>query len=223
MKKFISGFVVGALLCSSATLALASTGSQTIKATYKNIKVAVDGVIVSLTDANGKTVEPFVYNGTTYLPVRGVATALNQQVSWDGSTNTVYIGKQPEANSTTATPTNTVILDKNGIKITYLGYKRHSSSIISYDEYEFKVENSNSEEWSYYSDDALLDDVQASYMLGGTILPGKTSYDSIILYDDTLRDKYHISSYDKLTFEMRLYPTNDWLSTYKSGAIEIVK
>lgn len=102
MKKYVVGFVAGVLVGSMSVGAFAATGLQTIKATYKNIKVAVNNSVVALKDANGKTVEPFVSNGTTYLPVRGVATALGQEVSWDASTNTVYIGKQP-----TKTPSST--------------------------------------------------------------------------------------------------------------------
>ena len=39
--------------------------------------------------------EPFIYNGTTYLPVRAVGEALGKQVGWDGKTKTVYIGEVP--------------------------------------------------------------------------------------------------------------------------------
>ena len=70
----------------------ASSGTKNIAVTYKNIKLIIDGTQVTPKDANGATVEPFVYNGTTYLPVRAVSTTLRKQVSWDGNTNTVYIG-----------------------------------------------------------------------------------------------------------------------------------
>ncbi|MDQ0285159.1 hypothetical protein J2Z49_000249 [Desulfofundulus luciae] len=39
---------------------------------------------------------PFVYNGTTYVPLRYVAEALGKQVKWDGATGTIYIGKSPD-------------------------------------------------------------------------------------------------------------------------------
>ena len=104
MKKYVTGFVAGLLIGSMTVGTFAATGSQSIKATYKNIKVAVNNKVVALKDANGKTVEPFVYNGTTYLPVRGVATALGQQVSWDSKSNTVYIGTQPTKTPSTAVP-----------------------------------------------------------------------------------------------------------------------
>ena len=53
----------------------------------------IDDVKLNPTDANGNPVEPFVYNGTTYLPIRAVGQALGKTVQWDGSTNSAYLGK----------------------------------------------------------------------------------------------------------------------------------
>ena len=71
----------------------ASTGTQNISVTYNNIKIVVDGNIVSTSN------EPFIYNGTTYLPVRVVAETLGEEVNWDGNTNTVYLGEMEQKNS----------------------------------------------------------------------------------------------------------------------------
>jgi len=68
---------------------------KTITVQYAGIKLVVDGIQVTPKDANGAVVEPFVYNGTTYLPVRAVGSAIGQEVDWDGTTRTVYIGKIP--------------------------------------------------------------------------------------------------------------------------------
>jgi hypothetical protein len=46
-------------------------------------------------DAVGASVEPFIVNGTTYLPVRAIAEALGMKVQWDNSSKSVYIGAQP--------------------------------------------------------------------------------------------------------------------------------
>ena len=67
--------------------------NQTIAIEYNDIKVTLDGKPVELKDAAGKTVEPFTYNGTTYLPVRAVADLLGVSVKWDGATNTIYLGE----------------------------------------------------------------------------------------------------------------------------------
>lgn len=72
--------------------ALAASGTRTIEVTYRDIKLVVDGTEVALKDGAGNSIEPFLYNGTTYLPVRAVGEALGKEVNWDGNTNTVYVG-----------------------------------------------------------------------------------------------------------------------------------
>ncbi len=56
------------------------------------IKIVVDGKELKPTDAQGNKVEPIIYNGTTYLPVRAVANAIGKAVYWDGPNYTVYLG-----------------------------------------------------------------------------------------------------------------------------------
>ena len=65
--------------------------AATIEAAYNDIKISVNGEIVTPRDANGNVVEPFIYNGTTYLPVRAVSSMLGNDVFWDNSTKTVNI------------------------------------------------------------------------------------------------------------------------------------
>lgn len=55
----------------------------------------VDGVSITPKDANGTVVEPFIVDGTTYLPVRAVGEAMGKTVDWDGRTHTVYVGNVP--------------------------------------------------------------------------------------------------------------------------------
>lgn len=86
----------GALLGGTAALAAGVT-YKTIQVLYNDISLVVDGVPITPKDANGVEVEPFVYNGTTYLPVRAVGEAIGKQVTWDGNTQTVYIGEAPGA------------------------------------------------------------------------------------------------------------------------------
>ena len=56
------------------------------------ISIVIDGEKLHPTDVNGKAVEPMIYQGTTYLPVRAVSSALGKAVYWDGPTYTVYLG-----------------------------------------------------------------------------------------------------------------------------------
>lgn len=77
--------------------ALASGGvAKSLQVYYNNIKVMVDGSPANLgKDSTGKANEAFIYNGTTYLPIRAVSEALGEDVSWDGKTSTVYVGEKP--------------------------------------------------------------------------------------------------------------------------------
>ena len=97
MKKKASVFFIClALLFGVTTGALAAGNLETISA-YLNhgIKIVYNGQAQSMTDASGKVVYPISYNGTTYLPVRAVSGLLGVDVSWDGATSTVFLGKIP--------------------------------------------------------------------------------------------------------------------------------
>lgn len=58
------------------------------------IKLYVDNVLIELKDVNGNVVKPFIINGTTYVPLRGVAQALGCDVYWDSEYRTVRIYDQ---------------------------------------------------------------------------------------------------------------------------------
>lgn len=92
LKSMLLGCVVGAAVVSTIP-AMGYDGTRTIQAVFKNIKICVDGVAMTPRDSAGKEVEPFIYNGTTYLPVRAVGEAVGKEVTYDGSTSTVYLGK----------------------------------------------------------------------------------------------------------------------------------
>lgn len=74
---------------------LATNTSSTITITYRGIKISIDGKTITPKDGDGNTVEPFIYNGTTYLPVRAIATALDLDVTWIDKTSTVALGDVP--------------------------------------------------------------------------------------------------------------------------------
>ena len=63
---------------------------------YHDIKIYIDGAEIVPKDANNNVVEPFTMNGTTYLPVRAISNAFGKDVEWDGSTQSVYIGKKDQ-------------------------------------------------------------------------------------------------------------------------------
>lgn len=94
LQGVIAGVLVGGLLTSG--VAFAKQISENAELIYNNIKIFVDGAEIIPKDANGNTVEPFIYNGTTYLPARAISNALGQEVEWVGDTQSVYIGKKDQ-------------------------------------------------------------------------------------------------------------------------------
>ena len=79
------------LIVCLAGSAFATTGKVTKELEYRNISVSLDGEKLDLRDAQGNAVEPFMFSGTNYLPVRALAESLGLEVAWDGSTNTVVL------------------------------------------------------------------------------------------------------------------------------------
>ncbi len=88
----LSGALIASLMFSLASPALAALTGKTIEV-YSGVNIYIDDVKLTPTDANGDPVDVFIYNGTTYLPVRAVSEALNQNVEWDGDTQSVFVGK----------------------------------------------------------------------------------------------------------------------------------
>lgn len=91
MKKRLVFIFVGVLLLSSVIFAASIRKNITVD--YMGIKVVVDGKeVVMGKDLAGNKIEPFAYEGTTYLPVRAITEALGKTVQWDDATKTVFIG-----------------------------------------------------------------------------------------------------------------------------------
>ncbi len=95
-KKLFSLILTLVLLVAlSATIFGSDIIRKQIQVAYRNISLVVDGQKVPLgKDTSGNKIEPFIHNGTTYLPVRAVAEALGEDVEWDGKTSTIYVGKR---------------------------------------------------------------------------------------------------------------------------------
>ena len=75
-KSFISGWLATIAVVGLVGTAAATVGKQTVTVDYNDIKVTLNGEQVALVNAGGSPVEPFAINGTTYLPIRAVASAL---------------------------------------------------------------------------------------------------------------------------------------------------
>ncbi len=93
MKKhsqILGGALAVALVLSLAVPAEATLAKKTIPI-ESGISVFLDDSKLIPTDVNGKAVDVFTYNGTTYLPLRALSEALGKSVAWNGDTSTVYV------------------------------------------------------------------------------------------------------------------------------------
>ena len=101
-KDILLGAVLTAVLSCLVIPSVAYSGNKTASLYYDDIKVVMDGTTLTLRDSDGNIVEPFIINGTTYLPIRAIAEALNMDVGWNGATSTVTLttsGSQTDAPS----------------------------------------------------------------------------------------------------------------------------
>ena len=83
-------------IANSQSSILGGKASGEYNAKRRMEKLAVNDKPIVPTDVNGKTVDVLLYKGTTYLPVRAVANALDQAVAWDGASYSVYIGSHKD-------------------------------------------------------------------------------------------------------------------------------
>lgn len=97
-KKWLITAVVAGMTVTGSAGVYAGSKLQQIKA-YLNhgLGIVVDGSPYWLKDANGKTLTPITYEGTTYLPIRSVADALDVPVAYDAANAKVRIGSGAES------------------------------------------------------------------------------------------------------------------------------
>lgn len=91
MKKlgFIAGFISASMIF--GTLGVFAAGGSMIEVFYNVKDVKINKVSKMPED------KPFIYNGTTYVPLRYIAENLGEQVKWEGETQTIHIGEMKEA------------------------------------------------------------------------------------------------------------------------------
>ena len=53
--------------------------------------IIIDGTARTFYDVNGRQVDPLLYTGSIYLPIRAIGEIMGKTVSWDGTTETVYL------------------------------------------------------------------------------------------------------------------------------------
>lgn len=102
-KEKLKGIVIGCVFTMTMSLFILSPYAESIakhiRVVYPNVNLVVNNQRLIPKDSKGDIVEPFIYNDTTYLPVRAIGEALNKDVTWDDRTKTIRIEDRMGSNS----------------------------------------------------------------------------------------------------------------------------
>ncbi|NYB73867.1 thermonuclease family protein [Sedimentibacter hydroxybenzoicus DSM 7310] len=89
MKKVLRYFVIGAIILTLLIgTAIGQTITSTIEVVYNSVNLTVNGQKINA--------DNILYNGTTYVPLRAVAEALDKEVGWNQETKTATINDKAE-------------------------------------------------------------------------------------------------------------------------------
>ncbi|KOS61654.1 NPCBM/NEW2 domain-containing protein [Lysinibacillus agricola] len=92
VTSYLGFFILGGLTFTILSTTEAASNMIKISVVQDTINYYVDKVKkVPVEGQSG-----FIYQGTTYVPMRFVAESLGEQVTWDGKTKSIYIGDVPK-------------------------------------------------------------------------------------------------------------------------------
>lgn len=155
--------IVVVIVLALVTATFAATKASPIQAYLDpEIKVTLDGKVLELKSVDGQKVNVITYNGTTYLPVRAISSALGLKVDWDGKTRTVLLNSTTEnqtpdnTNNGSNTGSNTdtaktkigdIVFKNEKVVVKYAGLDLNADDADDEVEVKFVVENLTKEEY----------------------------------------------------------------------------
>ena len=218
IKDVCLGATVAALFMGAAPAAYAKVANMDIPVMFNNIKIVVDGKELK-TDK-----EPFIYEGTTYLPVRAVGEAVGKNVTWDAASKTVILGeteqketeKEPEQPEETASDNDSRLgklsskpsTNVNNMKIQCTG-ARESAGYTDGIEVDFKFTNNSDLEHTVILDELKVNNKEVEGYLYADILGKRAETDRLTIKDSDLKcvgiDKIY-----NIGVVFRVYNHDDW-------------
>lgn len=218
MKDVCLGATVAALVMGAAPAAYAKVANMDIPVMFNNIKIVVDGKELK-TDK-----EPFIYEGTTYLPVRAVGEAVGKNVTWDAASKTVILGeteqkeqeKEPEQPEETTSDDDSRLgklaskpsTNVNNMKIQCTGV-RESAGYIDGIEVDFKFTNNSDFEQTVWLDSLKVNNKDVEGSLYTKILGDRSETDRLTIEDSDLKSA-GIDKIYNISVVFRVYNHDDW-------------
>ena len=218
MKDVCLGATVAALVMGAAPAAYAKVANMDIPVMFNNIKIVVDGKELK-TDK-----EPFIYEGTTYLPVRAVGEAVGKNVTWDAASKTVILGeteqkeqeKEPEQPEETTSDNDSRLgklyskpsTNVNNMKIQCTGV-RESAGYIDGIEVDFKFTNNSDFEQTVVLDSLEVNNKEVEGYLYASVLGDRSETDRLTIEDSDLKSA-GIDKIYNISVVFRVYNHDDW-------------
>lgn len=113
MKKAITALSIGLLIGSASTALAANT--EAVQAVFAQFNLKINGE-----DKQFET-PPLVYDGTSYLPVREIATLVGYDVTYDEESRTIVLNQtEPSTQGAESMKTNVVSTEINGRELVEL-------------------------------------------------------------------------------------------------------
>lgn len=223
MKDVCLGATVAVLVMGAAPAAYAKVANIDIPVMFNNIKIVVDGKELK-TDK-----EPFIYEGTTYLPVRAVGEAVGKNVTWDAASKTVILGeteqketeqketeKEPEQPKETTSDNDSRLgklsskpsTNVNNMKIQCTGV-RESAGYIDGIEVDFKFTNNSDFEQTVVLDSLEVNNKEVEGYLYASVLGDRSETDRLTIEDSDLKSA-GIDKIYNISVVFRVYNHDDW-------------
>lgn len=141
MKKFICFALTVIVILSVTFSVLATTGIINISVD-PSIKILVNGKEFQPKDVNGNDVMTFVYNGTTYAPLRAMAEAFGLEVGYDSDKKMATVDAAP---STTQIPTTQTTSDKTSstFSVQFIDVGQADATLIECDGHYMLIDGGN--------------------------------------------------------------------------------
>ena len=105
MKKKLAVVLTSLALLAGPLAATAGASSDVSARISPDTTIIVDGVERTFYNVSGQEVQPIMYNGTTYLPVRAIGELMDKNVDWNQSTLTITLSSPRQTPAVTGTPT----------------------------------------------------------------------------------------------------------------------
>ncbi len=233
-KDIALGAIVATLVMGTAPAAFAKVANMNIPVQYNNIKVVVDGKELSTSK------EPFIYDGTTYLPLRAVAESVGMDVRWDAATKTANLtSEKTEATNPVEPPVEAkeeerpekkeeglvgtvdkkTNIDEQGLKIKCTSVKEnygYSGGI----ELDFSFTNSTSMHYSVSCNEISINGKKVQGFVYADLLDDRTTKETMHIYGKELKDA-GIEKINEIQINFQVLNHDDWLDGFDTNDMVI--